>query len=230
MKLKKIRFQCVFFFGVAQFQYLHFGWFISPCLPPKKTYYLVNPNTNEQTWIYTHTCILITTPPHPYIGPPKIPPVFFFVLQKKRSLAASVPKISGGKVQRWSQASSMGYRCGWRLVALLNGFPRKTTWEVLLWRNVWLAKKEVSQVSFFFFGVAEISFLVENHLEEDVCSPELEYLSFFWRVCRIWGKDTSPKTWHEQKTHNSSIYGTHFTQKTSWNSSMEMLPDSSGSQ
>ena len=178
--------------------------------------------------IKTHTYLYIDHHhPIPSSAPQKFPPCFLFC--KKRSLVASVPKISGGKVQRWSQASSTGQRCGWRLVALLIGFPRKTTWEVLLWRNFWLAKKEVSQVCFFLVWRCGGFFFGRKSSRKMFAVQSWNiYLSF--GGCAEYGEKTLPQKLGMKKTHNSSKYGTHFTQKTSWNSSMEMLPDSSGSQ
>lgn len=176
--------------------------------PPKKDILFGKYNykwTNMN--IKTHTSLYIDHHRIPPLHrpPKKFPPVFF-VLQKKRSLVASVPKISGGKVQRWSQASSTGRSvwCGaWLLCLMVSQEKRRGR---SCFEGIFLVGKtrSFSGLFLFFFRCGGSLFLVENHLEER-CLKSRVGISIF-----LWGVQNMAKNLAWKKTHK---YGTHFTQK-----------------
>ena len=130
--------------------------------PPKKDILFGKYNykwTNMN--IKTHTSLYIDHHRIPPLHrpPKKFPPVFF-VLQKKRSLVASVPKISGGKVQRWSQASSTGRSvwCGaWLLCLMVSQEKRRGR---SCFEGIFLVGKtrSFSGLFLFFFSLRRKSF------------------------------------------------------------------------
>ena len=137
-----------------------------------------------------HIHIRILTPA--YIGPPKNSPRVFFC--QKRSLAASVPKISGGKVQRWSQASSTG-RSVWVAVGCsAYWFPKKNVVGGLALKACLVGKtRRVSGLFLFFWRCGGSFFLVENHLEERCLKSRVGISIFLLEGVQNMGKRHFPK-------------------------------------